>query len=451
MGIRTRQMAGILLCGCLIVPLVTAGELAVRNDDVVVILSDELSGSGDPRNANVYPVYVDSFLLSRYPKLRVRFINRSRAGDTVPLATLRLERDVLEHKPTVVVIALGMNDPQYLAFSEEKLKTYKADLIQLIDKCKASGARVWLISPPQVEGQLAAKVRVIREGSRVVVDLGRIGYNATLGQYAEAAREAAQATESGFVDWYTATSAIPTATQTAGSNTAMTTDGWRPSARSQALVATRLLEAWGAEPIRAEIELDWREGVATLTSHLAEKTTVPLEVHEDGRRVLELKNVPIPWFAIGGNGALDSAWEAAAMCRITLKMTHPPAKGIILQPGRQGDGSERFSADELRAGVNLTTTRLLKAVTGVSDLYYLLGQKNGYWYFPWRQMALRPPAETELVRPQRMLIEAYAAYAAAYEEILVKRPKTFDATITLTEVARPERLPTRETLEEKTP
>jgi len=452
MDIWKRHMAGVLLCGCFIMPLTAADELAVQDDDVVVILGDELSGSGDPRHANIYPVYVDSFLLSRYPQLHVRFINRSRAGDTVRLATLRLERDILKHKPTVIVICLGMNDPQYLPFSEAKLQTFKDGLVQLIDKCKDSGARVWLISPPRVEEPLAGKARVIRRGSRVVVDLGRIGYDATLGQYAEAVREVAKTTESGFVDWYAAMSAIKAETQTAGSDMVMTaTNGWTPSARSQALVAMRLLKAWGAEPIRAKIDLDWRAGTATVTSHLAEETTVPMEIHEDGRHVLELKDVPIPWFAFAGSGALDPAWEAAEMCRITLKMAHPPAKGIVLQPGGKKDASERFSADELQAGVNLATTRLLKTVTGISDLYYLLGQKNGYWYFPWRQMALRPPAETELVRPQQMLLEAYAAYAEAYEEILAKRPKTFEATITLSEVTQAERLPTREIPEDKVP
>ena len=425
------------------------GELAVKTGDVIVFVGDELTEMPAARwsLAPVYPLLVETFLTGRYPELRAQYINVGWNGDTTQRVLLRLERDVLVHRPTVVVICLGLNDPGYLAFAADRLEGFKEELTTIAKRCHEAGARTWLLSPPSVEEHKGKKVRVTRDGRPAVVDLQAIRYNETLARYAAAVKEIAEKTDSGFVDWYASSLKMHSKSVHRSGSFAFTRDGRIPQLRSSALVASKLLRAWGARPIRVAIELDWKKGHVQVTIDDVPAESTPAVITEDGKRIIELQNLPLPWPLPGGTtGSLQPGWEATSLCEFMFQMADPPERGIVLVQEAKNRGTSRqlaIIAAQLRAGFNLATAEPLSSLEGARELSNLIGVKNGTRHtVVWRRLQLSPPREPELAEAHGKLIDAWQAYVAGYEELIANYPRRFDARVVLTEAAETERLPT---------
>ena len=81
--------------------------LAFKHGDRVVWLGDSITA------AYTYGRYIETFFLLRRPDLDLTFINVGIGGHSALDGLNRLDRDVLVHRPTVVVINFGMNDAGY--------------------------------------------------------------------------------------------------------------------------------------------------------------------------------------------------------------------------------------------------------------------------------------------------------------------------------------------------
>ena len=99
-----------------------------------------------------YPTEVQTYVLTRFPGLRVRFVNSGVGGDTVTggwAGTIneRLKRDVFPFKPTVVTIMLGGNDAGYCPFSQKRFDVFKRGYEHIIKSLKAHlpGVRIVLL------------------------------------------------------------------------------------------------------------------------------------------------------------------------------------------------------------------------------------------------------------------------------------------------------------------
>ena len=96
---------------------------ALRDGDGVVFYGDSITQDG------AYARFVEEYVRTRFPQWDIRFYNAGVGGDTVrgggagPI-DVRLERDVIAHKPTVVTIMLGMNDGGYKPFDPMTLATF---------------------------------------------------------------------------------------------------------------------------------------------------------------------------------------------------------------------------------------------------------------------------------------------------------------------------------------
>jgi lysophospholipase L1-like esterase len=425
-----------------------AGGLAVRDGDLIVFLGDELSETPEAFRANrpTFPQLVETFLTVRYPAIHVRYISVGWTGDTTARALLRLKRDVLDLQPTVVVVCLGMNDPGYLGFIPDRLEQTKKDLSQIVERCRKAGARVWLMSPPCVEEDRGKKARITRDGQRAIADLEVIHYNQTLSKYTAAVREIATAAAAGFADWFGESSATRALIQPHTGDDFLTIDGRMPSFRGTILGAGVLLRAWGAEPIRATIDLDWVEGSAQITSHLGNTHAVPVQITEDGKRIVNLTDLPLPWPLPGDpSGALRDGWKTSELCQIIFRMPNPPEMGItlLLDTDDQNAGGQcPITAAQLQAGFNLATAEPLRLLRGVRDLYNLMGTKNRTRDTIWRRLQMSAPQQVELTQAHRQLIEAWTAYVAGYERMIAGTPKTFSARFVLSETVESENLPT---------
>jgi lysophospholipase L1-like esterase len=96
---------------------------ALRDGDRVVFYGDSITQAGG------YARFVEEYVRTRYPRWDVRFYNAGVGGDTVRggwlgSADVRLDRDVIALKPTVVTIMLGMNDGGYKAFDPATLAAF---------------------------------------------------------------------------------------------------------------------------------------------------------------------------------------------------------------------------------------------------------------------------------------------------------------------------------------
>jgi lysophospholipase L1-like esterase len=96
---------------------------ALREGDRVVFYGDSITQDG------AYARFVEEYVRTRFPRWDVRFYNAGVGGDTVrggwagPV-DLRLQRDVVALRPTVVTIMLGMNDGGYKPFDPQTLATF---------------------------------------------------------------------------------------------------------------------------------------------------------------------------------------------------------------------------------------------------------------------------------------------------------------------------------------
>lgn len=116
-------------------------EFALRDGDTVVFLGDSITA------ARTYGKIIENYTLLRFPKRSIRFYNAGWGGDTAAGGLARLERDVLVYRPTVVLVAYGVNDIGWgLKATEESKRIYLQAVAGIIDKCQARKARVYLCS-----------------------------------------------------------------------------------------------------------------------------------------------------------------------------------------------------------------------------------------------------------------------------------------------------------------
>ncbi len=98
-----------------------------------------------------WPEMVERDLRREYPEVRIR--NAGRSGDTAGEGLARLERDVLEHEPDLVLVAFGLNDMRY----RHPLERFRSDLEAILSRLESEG----------IESALLTTTRLAR-GARLV-------------------------------------------------------------------------------------------------------------------------------------------------------------------------------------------------------------------------------------------------------------------------------------------
>ena len=118
-----------------------AEEFALRDGDTVVFLGDSITAS------RTYGKIIENYTLLRFPGRKVRFVNAGVGGDTAAGGLKRLERDVLVHKPTVLIVAFGVNDIGWgTKADDEHKKAYLDGIRGIVQACKKHEIRVYICS-----------------------------------------------------------------------------------------------------------------------------------------------------------------------------------------------------------------------------------------------------------------------------------------------------------------
>ncbi|HEX2973696.1 MAG TPA: GDSL-type esterase/lipase family protein, partial [Tepidisphaeraceae bacterium] len=104
----------------------------------VVCLGDSITHAG-------YPAELEKIL-------SVQVINAGVPGNTSRQGLARLEKDVLRHRPDVVIVCFGANDSRLDAPKiHVPLKEYEQNLAEIIDRCETTGAKVLLGTLPPID------------------------------------------------------------------------------------------------------------------------------------------------------------------------------------------------------------------------------------------------------------------------------------------------------------
>src|SRR5436853_2204656 len=125
-----------------------AESFALKDGDRVVFYGDSIT------DQRLYTTFAETFAVTRFPKMNVRFVHSGWGGDRVTGGgggniDERLKRDVFPYHPSVMTIMLGMNDASYRAFDEKIFDTYAKGYEHILDSLhkQLPDLRLTLIEP----------------------------------------------------------------------------------------------------------------------------------------------------------------------------------------------------------------------------------------------------------------------------------------------------------------
>ncbi len=130
------------------------GPKIIEPDKNILFLGDSITQAG------TYIADIELYLMMQYPDRDYHIINLGLGSETAsglserdhpfprPCIHSRLDRALAEAKPDITFICYGMNDGIYHPPSEEQLDAYRKGMTKLVDKVRATGSKIILLTPP---------------------------------------------------------------------------------------------------------------------------------------------------------------------------------------------------------------------------------------------------------------------------------------------------------------
>ncbi|HMD61620.1 MAG TPA: SGNH/GDSL hydrolase family protein [Opitutaceae bacterium] len=227
-----------------------AGEpdpaFVLHDGDRVVFYGDSITQDG------AYARFVEEYARSRFPQWDLRFYNAGVGGDTVKGGGggeigVRLERDVIRLKPTVVTVMLGMNDGRYRKLEPATLAGFTEGYRAIVEKLKSAlpGVRLYLLRSSPFD------------------DISRPpvfdpGYDDVLRRLGDAVSSIGLEQHAQVVDFGSAVDDGIRAVWKEDRELArqVLTDRVHPAAAGHIVMGTVLLRAWRAPALVARVEID---------------------------------------------------------------------------------------------------------------------------------------------------------------------------------------------------
>lgn len=349
-------------------------QFALKQGDRVVFYGDSIT------DQRLYTTFVETFVVTRFPRLNVTFTHSGWGGDRVTgggggPVDLRLKRDVIAYKPTVMTVMLGMNDGSYRAFDEGIFKTYADGYRNIVGTMKGAlpNLRMTLIRPSPFD-----------DVTRAPAFPG--GYNSVLVRYGDFVQQLAGEKKLGVADLCTdvvamlkkANSTDPALAQK------IIADRVHPGPAGQLTMAACLLKAWKAPALVSSVEIDARAGKATSAQNCTVSGVTP------GAKLTWTqldKALPMP---------VDAKEATFALVLASSDFQETLNRQIVRVTGLSGgsyrlsiDGQEAgvFPASDLAQGVNLALAATPMAQQA-ARVHALTLSHNQVHFTRWRQVQL---------------------------------------------------------------
>jgi len=330
---------GIFACPSVSAEQPPAPAFALKAADKVVFYGDSITAQ------RFYTRFVEDFVVSRYPQMRIEFYNAGVSGDTVEgghagSMETRVKRDVLPWHPNALTIMLGMNDGRYTADFDDTFKTYESGYRRLVDHLKADlpGVRLTFICPSPYD-EIAHPAAIS-------------GYNEVMVRYGDFVSQLGQREDVPVVNFNQAvTDALRAGTKIdTRIAESLLPDRIHPSPFGHWIMAAALVRGWKISPIVSSVVID-----AARTAITSQQNTAANGLSQTGDELrwtqldgalplpLELNDSMTQYLLeISGIGSLDQQM---------LRVTGLSAASYSLEIDGQKIGS--FSRQELANGVNL--------------------------------------------------------------------------------------------------
>ena len=210
---------------------------ALKKGDRILFLGDSITaGATSPQG---FITLIKYSLDAAHKDLGIETIGAGISGNKVGQLRARLQRDVLDKKPTIVFIYIGINDVWHWKKNKDGIlaggttrEAFESGLKDIIGKINGIGARV-ILCTPSVIGEKAD---------------GTNDYDTMLTEYCGISRKVASETQSGMVDLHNAFIAYIKANNKENKpNGILTGDKVHLNAQGNKLVAEEMLKALGVK------------------------------------------------------------------------------------------------------------------------------------------------------------------------------------------------------------
>jgi lysophospholipase L1-like esterase len=366
-----RLAAGVLLLASIPRFLSAQEKFFLKEGDTVVFYGDSIT------ERRIYTSFVEAYVLTRFPKLNVRFVNSGWGGDTVAGGAggsleVRLQRDVIAYQPTVVTILLGMNDGRYRVLSESTYGDFTTGYEKLINILKGAlpNVRLTLLEPSPYD-----------DVTRPVGFPG--GYNGVLTRFGQFIRALGERDKIMVVDLNSAVVGPLMVVNVKDPSAAreFVPDRVHPGPAASLLMAEALLKSWNAPAVVTEVEIDAESGTASRTVRTEVDSILRTSDTLSWTQNDATLPFPVDW--------QDSPVRVAAYSSDFIPaIDDQPLRVKNLKPGDytleiDGQAIATYPADQFARGINLSVleTPMLKQA---AEVLKLTNQHNDVHVGRWR-------------------------------------------------------------------
>ena len=124
-------------------------DLNIQTGGQIVAIGDSITAQGG------YLRDMDAVFARQYPDLKIPpIINAGIGGQKAEDLIARFDKDVIQKKPALVTIDIGINDVWHRVkepHSDEVLKNYRANVTKMVEAAQAAGIQVLLCTPTIIE------------------------------------------------------------------------------------------------------------------------------------------------------------------------------------------------------------------------------------------------------------------------------------------------------------
>ncbi|QDV66555.1 GDSL-like Lipase/Acylhydrolase [Rosistilla carotiformis] len=307
---------------------------------------------GDSITAGGYvQTLIADYYLTRFPERTIHFFNAGRSGDTASGSLSRLKEDVIDKRPTSVVIMFGMNDVSRGSYTANPTDAQKVRQQQALDRYKAKMKEVVARLRDEANNPKLYFMTPSPFDQTVVLDRdnNQPGCNDGLGRCAEIVRQLALENNAPVIDLHGPMTAINLQQQKRDPTwTIVGPDRVHPGSPGRLMMAWLLLKAQGVPATISRTTIDAAAGAVTESVN-ADVTSV--ERSETGVKFVSREEaLPFPINA-GPMELLDLLPIGDDLAQQILSVTGL-SKGTY-ELRIDGAAAGQYKAEELGGGINL--------------------------------------------------------------------------------------------------